>query len=152
MKTAVWKMTNNKAPGKDNINVELIKYASEEIYKEIANILNRIYERNDTGVELGTGILLPFQKPKKAQGPVKNLRPIALLEVIQKNLTKIFMDRTRQDQQIYVHITECTQKIQKHHRCNMGPQVDGCEGPRARHSYLYNWNRYVQCIRCNLQE
>ena len=152
MKTAVWKMTNNKAPGKDNINVELIKYAPEEIYKEIANILNRIYERNDTGVELGTGILLPFQKPKKTQGPVKNLRPIALLEVIQKNLSKIFMDRTRQDQQTSVHITECTQKIQKHHRCNMGPQVDGCEGPRARHSYLYNRNRYVQCIRYNLRE
>ena len=35
VKTAVWKMTNNKAPGKDNINVELIKYAPEETYKEI---------------------------------------------------------------------------------------------------------------------
>ena len=32
MKTAVWKMANNKAPSKDDINVELIKYASEEIY------------------------------------------------------------------------------------------------------------------------
>ena len=47
METAVWKMTNNKALGKDNINVELIKYAPAEIYKEIANILNGIYERND---------------------------------------------------------------------------------------------------------
>ena len=32
MKTAVWKMANNKAPGKGNITVELIKYAPEEIY------------------------------------------------------------------------------------------------------------------------
>ena len=48
VKTAVWKMANNKAAGKDNINVELIKYAPEKIYKEIANILNGIYERNDT--------------------------------------------------------------------------------------------------------
>ena len=35
-------MANNKALGKGNINVELLKYASEEIYKEIANILNGI--------------------------------------------------------------------------------------------------------------
>ena len=116
VKTAFW-----KAPGRDNINVELIKYTPEEIYKEI---LNRIYERNDTGIKLGTGILLPLQKPKKTQGPVKNLRPIALLEVIWKILLTIFMDKTRQDQQTSVPITEC--KIQKHHQCNMGPQVDGC--------------------------
>ena len=94
MKTAVWKMTNNKAPGKDSIYVELLNYAPEEIYKVIANILNGIYERNDTGIKLGTGIVLPLQKPKKTQEPVKNLRPITLLEVIWKILSKIFMDRT----------------------------------------------------------
>ena len=60
-------MTHNKAPSKDNINVELIKYAPEEIYKEMANILNGIYERNDTGIKLGSGILLPLQKPKKTR-------------------------------------------------------------------------------------
>ena len=63
VKSAVWKMTNNKAPGKDNISVELIKYAPEKIYKEFVNILNGIYERNDTGIKLGTGILPPRQKP-----------------------------------------------------------------------------------------
>ena len=77
-------MTNNKAPGKDNINVELIKYAPEEIYKEIDNILNGIYERNDIRIKLETGILLPLQKPKKTQGRVTILRPITFLEVIRK--------------------------------------------------------------------
>ena len=85
---------DNKAPGKDNVNVELIKYAPKEIYKEIANILNGIYERNNTGIKLRTGILLSLQKPKKTQGPVENLRPITLLEVIWKILSKIFMHRT----------------------------------------------------------
>ena len=83
VKTAVWKMTNN------DINVELIKYAPEEIYKEIANILNGIYERNYTGIKVGTGILLQLQKPKETQGPVKNLSSITLLEVIRKILSKI---------------------------------------------------------------
>ena len=50
VKTVVWKMANNKALGKDNISVELLKYSPEEIYKEIVNILNGIYERNDTKI------------------------------------------------------------------------------------------------------
>ena len=33
---AVQKMANNKAPRKDNINVELIKYAPEEFHQEIS--------------------------------------------------------------------------------------------------------------------
>ena len=111
VKTAVCKMTNNKTPGKDNINVELIKYAPEEIYKEIANILNGIYEINDTGIKLGTGILLPLEKPKKTQGPVKNLRPITLLEVIQKILSKIFMDR-REDK-INKHLSQSQSAYRK---------------------------------------
>ena len=108
VKTAVWKMTNNKAPGKDNINVELIKYAPEEIYKEI---LNRIYERNDTGIKLGTGILLPLQKPKKTQGPVKKHRPITLLERIRKILSKIFMDRT--EDKINKHLSQSQSAYRK---------------------------------------
>ena len=43
-------MANNKAPAKDNINVELLKYAPEETYEEIANIMNGSYERNDTSI------------------------------------------------------------------------------------------------------
>ena len=56
--------------------------------------MNGIYERNDIRIKLGTGILLPLQKPKKTEGSVKNLCPINLLEVIRKILSKIFMHRT----------------------------------------------------------
>ena len=104
-------MTHNKAPSKDNINVELIKYAPEEIYKEIANILNGIYERKETGIKLGTGILLPLQKPKKTQGPVKKHRPITLLERIRKILSKIFMDRT--EDKINKHLSQSQKAYRK---------------------------------------
>ena len=36
-------MANNKAPGKDNINIELIKYTPEEVHQEIRKILNGIF-------------------------------------------------------------------------------------------------------------
>ena len=91
---AVEKMANNKAHGRDNMNAELIKYAPREMHVEISNILNDIFKNNDDEIKLGTGILLPIPKPKKYQGPVKNLRPITLLEVIRKISSKIFMNRT----------------------------------------------------------
>ena len=111
VKTAVWEMANNKAPSKDNINVELIKYAPEEIYKEIANILNGIYERNDTRTKLGTGFLLQLLKPKKTQWPVKNLKSITLLEVILKILSKIFMNRT--EDKINKHLSQSQSAYRK---------------------------------------
>ena len=111
VKSAVWKMTNNNAPGKDNINVELIKYAPKKICKEFVNILNGIYERNDTGIKLETGILLPRQKPKKTQGPVKKLRSITLLEVTRKILSKIFMDRT--EDKISKHLSQSQSAYRK---------------------------------------
>ena len=73
VKKAVKKMANNKAPGKDNTNVELITYALEEVHQEISKILNGIFETNNEEVKLGTGVLLSLPKLKKTQRPVKNL-------------------------------------------------------------------------------
>ena len=101
VKTAVWKMTNNKALRKDNINVELLKYAPEEIYKEITNILNGIYWRNDTGIKLRTGFLLPLKKP----------RPITLLQVIREMLSKIFRKRT--EDKINKHLSQLQSTYRK---------------------------------------
>ena len=94
-------MTNNKAPSKDKMNVELLKHAPKEIYKEIAN----------TGIRLRTGILQSLQKAKKTQGPVKNLSPITFLEVIRKILSKIFMDRT--EDKINKHLSQSQSAYRK---------------------------------------
>ena len=93
VKKAISTMANNKAPGKDGLPVELIKYAPGQIHKEISEILNNIFRYNDENVKMGTGILLPLPKPGKTKGPVKNLRPITLLKVICKILSKILMNR-----------------------------------------------------------
>ena len=76
-------MANNKAPGKDNIPVELLKYVPKIVYEEITKTLNSILEDYES-VDLGYGILIPLPKPLKTKGPVKNLRPITLLEIIRK--------------------------------------------------------------------
>ena len=55
---AVQKMANNEPPGKNKINVELIKCAPEEFRQEISKILNDIFETKNEEVKLGTGVLL----------------------------------------------------------------------------------------------
>ena len=98
---AASRMANSKAPGRDNINVELIKYGPKSIHEEIADNINGIFENHDV-IEMGAGILIPLQKPKKTKGPVKNLRPVTLLEVIRKILSKIFVTRTEEVMKKYL--------------------------------------------------
>ena len=54
----VQKMADKKAPGKDNINAELIKHA-------FSKIRNGIFENNNEEVKLGARVLLPLPKPKR---------------------------------------------------------------------------------------
>ena len=98
---AVRKMSNNKAPGKDNIPVELLKYAPKIVYEEITKTLNSIFEDHES-VDIGYGILIPLPKPLKTKGPVKNLRPITLLEVIRKFLSKIELQRIEKELNLYL--------------------------------------------------
>ena len=51
-----------------------------------------------------TGSLQSLQKTKKTQEPVKNLSSITFLEVIQKILSKIFMERT--EDKINKHLSQ----------------------------------------------
>ena len=90
------RMANNRKSGKDLVAVEWIKHGPEELKEEIADILNGIFEHNDHQMKMGQGILLPIPKPNKPQGPIKNLRPITLLEVIRKILSKIFISRAEE--------------------------------------------------------
>ena len=102
VKNAAKQMANSKAPGKDNIQAELIKYAPAILHEEISNILNNIFRNNDESIKIGTGILIPLPKPNKPKGPTKNIRPITLLEVIRKLLSKIFMNRTEKKLENYL--------------------------------------------------
>ena len=72
------------------------------MHEEISTILNDIFRLNDEEIKIGTGIFLPMPKPKKPRGPVKNLRPITLLEIIRKILSKIFINRTEKKIDNYI--------------------------------------------------
>ena len=52
-----------------------------------------------------------LQKPKKIQEPVKNLRPITLLEVIWKKPSKVFMNNT--ERKINKHLSQSQSAYRK---------------------------------------
>lgn len=84
--TEIWKaaseLTNGKSTGPDDTYAQLIKYAPQEIHKEIAKIFNKVAETGKKITKLTLGILTPIQKPGKPRGPVMNIRPIILLSIL----------------------------------------------------------------------
>jgi hypothetical protein len=91
------RLKNQKSPGIDNINAELIKYAPDEIHDEIAQIYNKTCETDGYPSVLKIGILHPLAKPpKKKDSKDINLRPIILLSVLRKILAMCMIDRTWQ--------------------------------------------------------
>ena len=92
VKKAVSKASNNKATGEDGIAIELIKYGPENLSDAVASSLNEVIEKQSENVNIGQSILLPIPKPKKIQGPTKNLRPLNLLNTIRKILSSITLN------------------------------------------------------------
>ena len=87
-------MTNGRA-AYDNISAELLKYAPERVHQEIATSLNEFLE-DQKEISIGDGKICPLEKPKKPMpGPAKDLRPIVLLRVIRKCLSKITLIRLK---------------------------------------------------------
>ena len=94
VRTAVKRMTNNRAPGYDNISVELVKYSPDCVIKEIADVLNESLEKHQQ-LNLGKGQLAALWKPNKVKGPVKHMRPVILLTVLRKILSNIALNRIK---------------------------------------------------------
>ena len=69
----VWTLKNNKSPGMDQINKELIKYSPEALHEKIADICNNIAATGKHQNEITHGILRALQKPRKPKGPTSNL-------------------------------------------------------------------------------
>ena len=92
VETATKRLKNRRAVGLDGLCAELLKNGPPEIYGIIANVLNKAME---LGEDLGLGLakLVTLPKPGKPTGPVKNIRPIALLPLLRKLLSLITLAR-----------------------------------------------------------
>ena len=98
---AISKLNNNRAPGEDNVTSELLKYGQGNLTGIITGCLNECLE-NHIDLEINNGILLSLQKPGKEVGPLKNLRPITLLNTIRKVLSIVTLNRIREKSEEYI--------------------------------------------------
>lgn len=94
VKRAAERLNNGKAAGPDNIPGELLKYGSESLHQDLADILNESFV-HDEDLSLGDGSLIVLQKPGKPRGPLSNLRPIVLFTALRKVLSTITLHRVR---------------------------------------------------------
>jgi hypothetical protein len=94
-------LNKGKASGPDNIKAELLKYAPEELHHEIANMLYNIFERHESLDSIGEGDHIALNKPNNKAKIASNTRPIILLNMIQKILSNIILER------IYPLVDQC---------------------------------------------
>ena len=87
-------LSNNKAPGEDQIHPELLKYGTPLLDQTIADIFNTTFSKHED-LDINTGVLIAIQKPGKKKGPPNNLRPITLLNSLRKALSIITLNRIR---------------------------------------------------------
>jgi hypothetical protein len=90
---AINRLNNGKASVPDNIKAELLKYAPEELHREIADMLNNIFERHESLGSIGESDLIALNKPNNKAKIASNTRPIILLNMIRKILSNIILER-----------------------------------------------------------
>ena len=132
--------------GPDGIPGELYKYGSNLLTHTIKDCFNTIFEKH-VNIDINVGDMITPYKPGKPEGPVKNLRPLTLLNTIRKALY-IISYSTRKNQTFYSYINIIWSKWiparQKHGRCSLDTQVAFSQEqyhPRPQHPH--NWYRYV---------
>lgn len=79
---------NNKSPGSDNLNIELLKYASRSIKQRLLNILNICWTTYKVPEEWAKAIIIPIYKKGDRDNP-NNYRGISLLNSVYKLHAKI---------------------------------------------------------------
>jgi hypothetical protein len=97
----VKQLKNNKTPGPDNQNPELIKYSGEDTANSISKLINKIFTSNTPLQATQISKLTVLNKPGKDPIPT-NTRGITLQNTIRKVLELIILNRTRRKLESYL--------------------------------------------------
>ena len=84
---------NEKSPGTDGLPAEFYKLFWKEIHREMINSFNFAFDSGTLSISQRRGIITLIPKPNKDTTSLENLRPISLLNVDYKILTKAIAKR-----------------------------------------------------------
>ena len=102
----VLKLTKNgKAPGQDNINSELYKYAPIEFKLRLLQFLNNIYGENHIPNECRNAVITPIFKKGDRREP-KNYRGISILNTYYKLYSKILNMKLQTYSEVFMTETQ----------------------------------------------
>jgi len=102
----VLKLTKNgKAPGQDNINSELYKFAPAEFKLRLLQFLNNIYRENSIPNEWRNAVITPIFKKGDRREP-KNYRVISILNTCYKLYSKILYMKLQKYSEIFMTETQ----------------------------------------------
>ncbi|CAF5059280.1 unnamed protein product, partial [Rotaria magnacalcarata] len=91
--TAVGQIKNKKAPGKDDVPVELLKAGSHYIAEWLHEIIRDVWEQEVTVKEWTEAIIIRLYKNKGDKRICDNYRGISLLDVAAKIFARIIQNR-----------------------------------------------------------
>lgn len=89
------KSRNLKAPGKDSINAELLKYGSDTLKERIYKLILKIWREEKMPEDWKVGQIITIHK-KGNQQDCKNYRGITLLSTVYKILTTLIKNRLQE--------------------------------------------------------
>ena len=92
---AIREMKNGKSPGSDGINVEFYKIFWNHIKKDVIESMNYSFENNVLSQLQAQSLITLIPKPNKDLSFLSNWRPISLLNVDYKILTKVIANRIK---------------------------------------------------------
>uniref|UniRef100_A0A8D8PVV0 Craniofacial development protein 2 n=1 Tax=Cacopsylla melanoneura TaxID=428564 RepID=A0A8D8PVV0_9HEMI len=92
---SIQKMKNNRAPGIDNINAELLKYGGDATDNMMLEIIQMVWKEEKMPENWTTGVLCPIHK-KGDKTNCTNFRGIMLLNTAYKIFTSILNDRLKE--------------------------------------------------------
>ncbi len=93
---ALFSMAEGKAPGMDGIPVEFYKQFWSQIKNDFLNMVNTAFQEEQLYGHVTQGVLRLLPKPEKNLLHLKNWRPITLLNVDYKILSKVLAKRLEQ--------------------------------------------------------
>ena len=123
----------------DETAAELVIYAPVELWKVIKFVLSQCFE------------LVPIQKPGKPRGPLKNLHPVILLQIIRKILSNIATRRMKDRYEDYISPSQSAYRRSHSTADIVWTQMGKSKNLKGRYRSSFNWNRHVISVQQHQQ-
>ena len=106
VKGALFDMEADKSPGSDGLPAELYKFFFSDMGQDICDVLNNAFEHNILSKSQRHGLITLIYKDRGRRDDLTNWRPISLLNVDYKIMSKILANRVKRILHQIIHVDQ----------------------------------------------